>query len=319
MSSVRCPICRNSDGAQCVRVSPQTERIRFECDRCGPFNISDTALDDSALEGLGLVQRAALSHRIRTQFTKADLLTTVWLNQNREKLKLPSPAKQVANLIRIIGERKLATGEDTPVWVSLVGEVGCFGEAELHELVRELTEQKSIGNRGSHKVLRRSNAELHTSRLGLTLQGWREFEAEQRGEFGGGFGFLALKFGDEQLDDFVAQNLKPVVKAELKLDIVDMRDVGRAGLIDNIMRAQIRDSAFVIADLTHDNYGAYWEAGYAEGLGKPVIYICERKKFEAAKTHFDTNHSTTVPWSTDDPGKFREEIIATLRRSLGLF
>ena len=39
----------------------------------------------------------------------------------------------------------------------------------------------------------------------------------------------------------------------------------------------VRDAAFVISDLTHDNSGAYWEAGYAEGLGKPVIYICEEK------------------------------------------
>ncbi len=85
------------------------------------------------------------------------------------------------------------------------------------------------------------------------------------------------------------------------------------------MREQIRDAAFVIVDLTHDNSGAYWEAGYAEGLGKPVIYICEMAKFEAAQTHFDTNHCTTVIWSNDDRQKFELELIATLRRSLDLF
>ena len=45
------------------------------------------------------------------------------------------------------------------------------------------------------------------------------------------------------------------------------------------MRERIRDAAFVLVDLTHDNPGAYWEGGYAEGLGKPVIYICEASKF----------------------------------------
>ena len=91
----------------------------------------------------------------------------------------------------------------------------------------------------------------------------------------------------------------------------------RAGVIDNIMRIQIRDAKFVIADLTHDNNGAYWEAGYAEGLGKPVIYICEKKKFDEKKTHFDTNHCTTVPWSRNDDEGFRQKLVATLRRSLG--
>ena len=61
--------------------------------------------------------------------------------------------------------------------------------------------------------------------------------------------------------------------------------------------------------------GSYWEAGYAEGLGKPVIYICEKAKFDEVKTHFDTNHSTTVPWSEGKGDEFKRELIATLRRA----
>ena len=59
-----------------------------------------------------------------------------------------------------------------------------------------------------------------------------------------------------------------------------------------------------------------WEAGYMEGLGKPVIYISEKTKFDKAKTHFDTNHCTTVPWSRTNDAGFRELFIETLRRSL---
>lgn len=97
---------------------------------------------------------------------------------------------------------------------------------------------------------------------------------------------------------------------------IDLRDVPQAGIIDDIMRVKIRDAKFVIADLTHENRGSYWEAGYAEGLGKPVIYICESGKFEDHSTHFDVNHCTTVPWSTDKPGEFCDKLIATLRNSL---
>jgi nucleoside 2-deoxyribosyltransferase len=112
---------------------------------------------------------------------------------------------------------------------------------------------------------------------------------------------------------------QPCLKDGIDYELFDMRDVARAGIIDNIMRAQIRDAAFVIVDLTHDNSGAYWEAGYAEGLGKPVIYICEQNKFEEAKTHFDTNHCTTVTWTPDDTESFKKQLVATLRRSLNLF
>lgn len=80
-----------------------------------------------------------------------------------------------------------------------------------------------------------------------------------------------MQFNDPTLDAFVQDVVKPIVKQEIGYDLIDMRDIAQAGIIDNIMRIQIRNSAFVIADLTHDNLGAYWEAGYAEGLGKPVV------------------------------------------------
>ena len=132
----------------------------------------------------------------------------------------------------------------------------------------------------------------------------------------GEYGFIAMQFNDPTLDPFVEEVIKPTVKAGTGYDLVHMRDVGRAGVIDNIMRTQIKQAEFVIADLTHDNSGAYWEAGYAEGLGKPVVYICEQEKFEERKTHFDTNHCTTVMWSKSEDSNFEEELVSTLRRSL---
>jgi len=62
--------------------------------------------------------------------------------------------------------------------------------------------------------------------------------------------------------------VKPTVKETTGCDLEDLRDVSRAGLIDNIMVTKIRDARFNIAGLTHDNRGAHWEAGFAEGPGK---------------------------------------------------
>jgi nucleoside 2-deoxyribosyltransferase len=72
----------------------------------------------------------------------------------------------------------------------------------------------------------------------------------------------------------------------------------------------------LIADLTDDNEGAYWEAGFAEGLGKPVIFSCEKAKFEEKKTHFDTNHHLTVKWDKNSPQDAAEELKATIRATL---
>lgn len=50
----------------------------------------------------------------------------------------------------------------------------------------------------------------------------------------------------------------------------------------------IKRSKFLIADFTEQKHGVYFEAGFALGLKRPVIYMCSEKDF--GKTHFDVNH-----------------------------
>ena len=217
------------------------------------------------------------------------------------------------NLIRHIGDRISASGLP-------IADLSGFGQlidAPSDEIADGLLEQLAdrefvtVGN--IEKLLGGGSIFMQVN---LSLEGWEMYEDEKRGGFDGNYGFIAMKFSDDELDEIVNKAIKPALQEQLGIVLVNLRDVEQAGIIDDIMRIKIRDAKFVIADLTHDNLGAYWEAGYAEGLGKPVIYICEKEKFEAASTHFDVNHCTTVLWSTDDAKGFCDRLIATLRRSL---
>ena len=297
----------------------------FECDICGRYAMDSwTYIEQSSPNpnpadwshwNLTRPQRAVLSQRIRrSQESRkpGDKLFTItrnileWL---RSSAALPSRAEQAANAIRYIGDEISRSGEPIghlPIQFRVI--IGAASRDSGFQLVRELEE------RGILRV--QANTVGGPRIIDLTLDGWQAYEGERRGQFKSNYGFIAMQFNDAELDPFVNEVVKPAVKNGLGYDLVDMRDIAQAGVIDNLMRTRIRDSAFVIVDLTHDNPGAYWEAGYAEGLGKPVIYICEKAKFEAGGTHFDTNHCTTVPWSRDDDDGFRAELVATLRRSL---
>jgi len=61
-------------------------------------------------------------------------------------------------------------------------------------------------------------------------------------------------------------------------------------LVTRIKR-EIRNSAFIIADLTDERQSCYFEAGYAEALRKPVIYCASQnsvmKPGTPTKIHFD--------------------------------
>lgn len=322
----QCAICEGASGAVCRTFSiGSRDGLGFACEACGEYEVSRSALVTwfSNRHRLTARQRAALSHQVRVdeRATNRPMLTTDWIERFVADMRPPSPALQAANFIRVVGDYQAETGEgyfidgvrDAPL-------IGAFNQLMFNQLLQELINRGTFVRLGTEK---RDNPRgvgvLEGALFGLSLDGWEQYEAERIGKIAGRYGFLAMKFGDPVLDAFAERAIKPPVRDQLGYTVVDLRNVSRAGVIDNILREQIRDAAFVLVDLTHDNAGAYWEAGYAEGLGKPVIYLCERGKFDSAKTHFDTNHCTTVLWSTADEPQFSRELIATLRRSLNLF
>lgn len=243
------------------------------------------------------------------------MITEDWLKGFLANASLPRPAMQATNIIRYIGDETSESGEQlSNLPVDFHSIIGAPNRRFAARLAEQLCQRKLLSLTNPDG---RDGVDLR--HIELTLEGWERYEAEKSGKVSGKYGFIAMKFDDPTLDPFVEGIVKPAVRDGIGYELLDMRNVARAGIIDNIMRTQIRDAAFVIVDLTHDNPGAYWEAGYAEGLGKPVLYICERGKFDKAKTHFDTSHSTTVLWDDQRGNNFCQELIATLRRSLDLF
>src|SRR5262249_15556703 len=129
------------------------------------------------------------------------------------------------------------------------------------------------------------------------------------------FAFFARQFRNPDLDKVFDRCLSPAVRATG----YELRTVTqRAGLVDAIIEDEIRRCRFLIADLSDDNPGAYWEAGFAEGLGKLVIYICRssRSNGEEKKTHFDTDHRHTVRWDLSSLEETATNLKAVIRNTL---
>ncbi len=86
--------------------------------------------------------------------------------------------------------------------------------------------------------------------------------------------------------------------------------------------SEIKASSFVVCDFTHGNQGAYYEAGYARGLGLPVICCCNRDWFDAVddkgvrknKLHFDVEHINTIFWTTHE--ELREKLIDRIKATI---
>jgi hypothetical protein len=53
-----------------------------------------------------------------------------------------------------------------------------------------------------------------------------------------------------------------------------------------------------------------------EGLGRRVIYTCNKNYFQNQGTHFDTNHCHTILWDEQDLREAAEKLKATIRATL---
>ena len=321
-----CPVC-SLEGAEYLAAS---ESKKVACKACGEFVITSMASHMIKGEAASDIDwsnssRAALSHLIRTRRdlalhsgTNLPLVDRTALERlAKEGLHLPTPSEQVRNLIRCIGERSRTSGPRIqPNMNEFRAVVGTVSDEELTDLAYDL---KDEGYFELSPPIRRPGISMF-GEVRMTLKGWRYWESLHQGSTTTVGGFIAMQFGDERLDAFISANVIGRVAQELGVSIhrVDSSGVSKAGVIDNIMREAIADAAFVLVELSHGNKGAYWEAGYAEGLGKPVIYLCEQAVWDDLnqRPHFDVNHCTTVMWSETNPDVFVEQLVATINNSL---
>jgi len=105
--------------------------------------------------------------------------------------------------------------------------------------------------------------------------------------------------------------IEPAIKdAGFKPIRVDLKEHNNE-IPDEII-AEIRDCEFMVADFTGQRAGVYYEAGFAMGLGRKVIWCC--RKNEIDKLHFDTNHKNHIAWET--PPELREKLRRRIRATI---
>jgi len=84
--------------------------------------------------------------------------------------------------------------------------------------------------------------------------------------------------------------------------------------IDDRILAKIRAAQFVVADVTTQNRGAYFEAGFALGLNRQVIWSV--REDDLPDVHFDTRQFNHIIWKTPDDlrTKIRDRILGVFGR-----
>lgn len=290
------------------------------CPRCGPWVPMNLAagvpLELRLVSPREAVRRSNLSRRIRRSQSEGKAaygLDYGTLDVMSLDERLPGPREQIDELLLWVGVRQASFTEEVVMPMPEVSAwLGMPIDAHpptVQPLLWLLTRQQT------KHYLDTSGLGQRESVVSLTFAGWDRLRELQTQAVESRTAFMALQFGDTDLDNMINAAFKPAaMRAGFELRL--LTDGQPAGLIDDQIRVALRRARFVVADLTHHNRGAYWEAGFAEGLGRPVIYTCRRETWDAGGVHFDTSHLNTVIWEVGGEQDAANRLAATIRATL---
>ena len=198
------------------------------------------------------------------------------------------------------------TGQDG--WRTVWAWTECENEDQISGLVRFLNDEVLITRDGSS--------------YRLTSQGYSHLEQAELGGANTRQVFVAMWF-DPSMTDAYENGIKLAIKeAGFEPFRIDRKEHNNK--IDDEIIAEIRRSRFVVADFTCGligegdtkqalaRGGVYYEAGFAQGLGTPVIWMA--RKDCISHLHFDTRQFAHIEW--DDPADLKTKLYNRIRASI---
>jgi hypothetical protein len=159
----------------------------------------------------------------------------------------------------------------------------------------------------------------------LSPKGYEELERVQGGGTESVNAFVAMWF-DPSMNEAYEKGIEPAIR-RAGYDPIRIDKKEHNNKIDDEIIADIKRSRFIVADFTCSTVtdasgeahalprgGVYFEAGFAYGLGLPVVWVC--REDHMGLVHFDTNHFAHILWQT--PAELEERLYNRIVHVVGL-
>ncbi|MEM9938006.1 MAG: hypothetical protein AAF768_04110 [Pseudomonadota bacterium] len=267
----------------------------FHSARCGSrYKITGSAM--RALQEINTDGRLLLTEFIRRKQSSEP----VWIDtETLEQASLISPPtvnerieRGIETLVECCPEigKRYGIGEGDPKSVTarenLMGATFSKSNEEIQTYLNEYEQA------GYLKIS--DNKSGNIARVRLTLK-CHQFGDDR--EFNSQRAFVAMWFSDSMKGVF-EDGIEPAVRAcGYRAIRIDKKEHNNK--IDDEIVAEIRRSKFLIADFTSERDkprgGVYYEAGFAQGLGLPVVWTCREDLID--QVHFDTRQFNHITWS----------------------
>lgn len=293
-----CPVCRTT--ADLAREGGR-DAFEVECRVCGKYVITGTLL--SILENLEEGERGILpylsAHTRQTcvQGLVSTLDTSNWGGYAQAHMTTPV-SRKVGRLLELVAGRSRYPGQtvklDPKADYPLLDAQSPEEVSYLRNYLQEAGFLREYGD--SYEV---------------TVKGWEHLEPPSGGAGLPGRCFVGMSFDKSMLDAYEL-GIRAALEDDCRLKAVRVdREEHNEKICDKIL-AEIRLAQFVVADFTDHRAGVYFEAGFALGLGRPVIWTCREDQLD--RSHFDTRQYNHIAWSS--PLDLRKKLTDRIRATV---
>lgn len=319
-----CPVC-SSNHSQCSWVGGK-DVLAINCAQCGKFFLTGSAVPMAQLakkkdkmivsaylrekELKGFPPPTIYTGAVSTQDSSEKGARIGWdsiVSQEYPKTISERLDRTLSNLSRMAPVAK---------WIpALAGENLAVAFAEDSDSWRYIIDQLTA-DRLIEELHSKQPGEAPLGVLRLTPKGWNRVADIEKGTAALQYkqAFVAMWF-DDSMDKAWESGFRPGIEegTGVRPVRVDLQEHNEK--ICDVIISEIRKSSFLVADFTGNRGGVYFEAGFAKGLGIPVIFTCQSGKWEK-KLHFDTRQYNHIIWENTEDLKFKlqNRIKATIPR-----
>ena len=305
MKDTKCPICnRTSNNEKHPDMSAWTVR----CNSCGIYTLNDNLYFSIEEKISKCTERQVINASYFLKSQGHYIINMQNVNNILSK-KVPSFKDRYQKLLLTLEQECRHMGEGITISeekYDLIESVWAFNFSEFMEFITYLEIKKYIT----------INFYLPSTRQGgitITPEGWSHIEEIKTTNPDSTQCFIAMWF-DKSMTTIYDSIIAPAIAhSGYNPHRVDRRE--HVGKIDDEIIAQIRRSKFVVADFTKHRGGVYYEAGFAHGLGLPVIMTCRDDYF--SEIHFDIRQYNCIVWNQDNLDEFKKSLEYRIEAILG--
>ena len=315
-----CPICRTSN---VTRAAAGTNTAEIHCPRCGRFQVQTLAETQLMNSPPAFPPQHLLSGLCRNTWDilGEKLLITVdlfksWAELDKvAKLVLPRDTDLVVKgdyLLKYLRRRSKSLAESVTLTPSELAVGFCANKNELLFCLRYLAEKNLIEEESA--APRKGQPQGGGLTYRLTPAGWAALDAASASK-SRPIAVVTLSL-DKDADTLWTQGLSAGAQAAGYTAVrVDSKE--HANKINDEIVVELRHADCVVADLTGQNPLAYFEAGLAIGLGKPVFWTCEEGEARDKKLFLETRQYLVTTWTRDKLDDFSRRLAQRIEATLG--